>query len=31
MNKQDIFNYSSIPLAVIVTLLAFLAAYLGWV
>ena len=31
MNKQDLFNYSSIPVAIVVTLLAFLAAYLGWV
>ena len=31
MNKQDLFNYSAIPAAIVITLLAFLAAYLGLV
>lgn len=31
MDKRDMFNYASIPLAVMVTVLAFLAAFLGWV
>lgn len=31
MNKQDLFNYSAIPVMVIITLLAFIAAYFGWV
>lgn len=31
MNKQDLFNYSAIPVMVLVTLLAFLAAWLDLV
>ena len=31
MTRQDKFNYAAIPVAVVVTLLAFLAAALGWV
>lgn len=31
MNKQDLFNYSAIPVMILVTLLAFLAAWLDFV
>ena len=31
MTRQDKFNYAAIPVAVVVTLLAFVAAFMGWV
>lgn len=31
MTKQDKFNYAAIPVAILVTVLAFVAAAMGWV
>ena len=31
MTRQDKFNYASIPVAILITVLAFVAAWLGWV
>ena len=31
MTRQDKFNYAAIPVAILVTALAFIAAWLGWV
>ena len=31
MTKQDIFDYAAIPVMILITVLAFVAAALGWV
>lgn len=31
MTRQDKFNYAAIPVAILVTMLAFVAAIMGWV
>lgn len=31
MTKQDKFNYAAIPVAIMATVLAFVAAAMGWV
>lgn len=31
MTKQDKFNYAAIPVAILATVLAFVAAFMGWV
>lgn len=31
MTRQDKFNYAAIPLAILVTVMAFVAAFMGWV
>ena len=31
MDKRDLFDYAAIPVMVLITVLAFLAAYMGWV
>jgi hypothetical protein len=31
MTRQDKFNYAAIPVAILITVLAFVAAFMGWV
>ena len=31
MTNADKFNYAAIPVAILVTVLAFVAAFMGWV
>lgn len=31
MTKQDLFDYAAIPVIILVTLFAFIAAYMGWI
>lgn len=31
MTKQDKFNYAAVPIAILITVLAFVAAIMGWV
>ena len=31
MTRQDKFNYAAIPVAILITVLAFIAAIMGWV
>ena len=31
MTRQDKFNYAAIPAAILATVLAFVAAFMGWV
>lgn len=31
MSKQDLFDYAAIPVMILTTILAFIAAYMGWV
>lgn len=31
MTKQDKFNYAAVPVAILATVLAFVAAFMGWV
>lgn len=31
MTRQDKFNYAAVPVAILATVLAFVAAFMGWV
>lgn len=31
MDKRDLFDFACIPLIILITIIAFFAAYMGWV